>query len=140
MADQKTSKRSPNDRDKIIGRRIRSYREIAGLNQSELADIVGVTFQQIQKYEYGTNKVSVGRMLEICDALKVSAVNFLQGLTDLTPSDAPPAMVSDKAQETLDNDPMSSKETIELLRVYYSIKDPKKRKAVVKFIKDSMTD
>lgn len=136
----KKSKRSPDFRDKIIGDRIRAYREIAGLNQSELGELVGVTFQQIQKYEYGTNKISIGRLLEICDALKVSAVTFLHGLTENTAITEQPALVSDNKQEKLAPDPMTSKETTELLKVYYSIKDPKKRKAVVKFIKDSMSD
>lgn len=140
---QKTNKRSPDGRDKIIGQRIRTYRDIAGLNQSELAEKVGVTFQQIQKYEYGTNKVSAGRMLEICKALNISFESLVHGLdADVLPSTGGASVmaVSDNKQENLDKDPLTSKETTELLKVYYTIKDPKKRKAVVKFIKDSMSD
>ena len=139
-ATERKSKRSPDFKDKILGSRMKAYREIAGISQSELGDAVGVTFQQIQKYEHGTNKISVVRLLEICEALKVSITNVLNGLSDETLDHATPLIVSDNAQEDISSDPMVSKETTELLKVYYSISDPKKRKSVVKFIKDSMTD
>lgn len=138
VAEEKKSKRSPDFKDKILGSRMKAYREISGLSQSELGEAVGVTFQQIQKYEHGTNKISVVRLLEICDALKISITNVLNGLTDTTVDHATPLIVSDNPQESLSEDPMVSKETTELLKVYYSISDPKKRKSVVKFIKDSM--
>ena len=63
---------SPNVADRTVGFRIRSYREAAGLSQDRLAQSVGVTFQQIQKYEKGANRVSVGRLLAIAAALGVS--------------------------------------------------------------------
>ena len=99
-----------------------------------------MSFQQIQKYEHGTNKISVVRLLEICDALKVSISSVLNGLTDTSLTHTTPLIVSDNTQQDIDGDPMVSKETTELLKVYYSITDPKKRKAVVKFIKDSMSE
>ncbi|PCI00896.1 MAG: hypothetical protein COB76_02500 [Alphaproteobacteria bacterium] len=136
----RTNKRSPNHKDKILGSRMKAYREIAGISQSELGGAVGVTFQQIQKYEHGTNKISVVRLLEICEALKVSITNVLNGLTEVSVDHATPLIVSDNKQQDLSKDPMVSKETTELLKVYYSVSDPKKRKAIVKFIKASMVD
>ena len=134
------SKRSPDYKDKIIGSRIKAYRDIVGLSQSELGESVGVTFQQIQKYEHGTNKISVGRLFEICDALNVSAITFLNGLTDNTAQNNNLSLVSDNKQTELTPDPMTSKETTELLKVYYSVSDPKKRKSIVKFIKDTFVE
>jgi transcriptional regulator with XRE-family HTH domain len=135
------SKRAPDFKDKIIGARIKAYRDIAGMSQSELGEAVGITFQQIQKYEHGTNKVSLGRLFEICDALNVSTEKFMQGLTDTENNpNARPFIVSDNSQIALQPDPMTSKETTELLRVYYSVTDPKKRKSIVKFIKDSFAE
>lgn len=134
------SKRSPDYKDKIIGSRIKAYRDIMGLSQSELGESVGVTFQQIQKYEHGTNKISVGRLFEICDALNVSAITFLNGLTDNTAQNNNLSLVSDNKQTELTPDPMTSKETTELLKVYYSVSDPKKRKSIVKFIKDTFVE
>lgn len=137
----KKNKRSPDMKDKVIGSRIKAYRDIAGISQSELGAAVGVTFQQIQKYEHGTNKLSVGRLIEICSALKVSVNNFLKGIDAISSDEESMALsVSDNEQESLSPDPMTSKETTELLRVYYSVTDEKKRKSIVKFIKDNFVD
>lgn len=134
------SKRSPDHKDKLVGARIKLYRDISGLSQSELGEFVGVTFQQIQKYEHGTNKISVGRLFEICSALNVSVNTFLKGLIDNSSDQSPNmSLVSDNKQEQLMPDPVSSKETRELLKVYYSVTDPKKRKSIVKFIKDNFS-
>jgi transcriptional regulator with XRE-family HTH domain len=65
--------------DKEIGRRIREARHAGALSQTDLADKVGVTFQQVQKYEKGANRVSVGRLHRIAEALGVSALSLLDG-------------------------------------------------------------
>ena len=65
--------------DKEIGRRIREARHAGALSQTDLADRVGVTFQQVQKYEKGANRVSVGRLHRIAEALGVSALSLLDG-------------------------------------------------------------
>ena len=65
--------------DKEIGRRIREARRAGSLSQTDLADKIGVTFQQVQKYEKGTNRVSVGRLHRIAEALGVSALSLLEG-------------------------------------------------------------
>ncbi len=57
--------------DRVIGRRIRAAREAADLGQVALAEAVGVTFQQVQKYENGKNRVTAARLFEICRVLKV---------------------------------------------------------------------
>lgn len=137
----KKSKRSPDSKDKVIGSRIKAYRDITGLSQSELGDAVGVTFQQIQKYEHGTNKLSVVRLLEICAALKVSVNSFLKGLDTVLPMNSNGFLsASDNDQVPLAPDPMTSKETTELLRVYYSVSDEKRRKSIVKFIKENFSE
>jgi transcriptional regulator with XRE-family HTH domain len=65
--------------DKEIGRRIREARHAGALSQTDLAERVGVTFQQVQKYEKGANRVSVGRLHRIAEALGVSALSLLEG-------------------------------------------------------------
>lgn len=72
--------RSPTSMDKIIGERIRSARENAGYSQQELAGLLRISFQQLQKYERGLNRVSVSRFLTICEALKVFPTTILTGL------------------------------------------------------------
>lgn len=68
---------TPHPIDVKIGARIRTARKEVGMSQDDLAQAVGVTFQQIQKYEHGTNRVSMSRMIAICDALAVT----VEGMT-----------------------------------------------------------
>jgi transcriptional regulator with XRE-family HTH domain len=70
--------RSPDKNDVRIGRLIREKRQQAGLSQTALADHSGISFQQIQKYEKGTNRVSVGRLHQIAEALDVPATSFFE--------------------------------------------------------------
>jgi transcriptional regulator with XRE-family HTH domain len=62
--------RGVQEADKVVGQRIRARRNQQGLGQAELGNALGVTFQQIQKYEKGTNRVSTGRLVQICEALE----------------------------------------------------------------------
>ena len=68
--------RSVNARDAEIGRLVRTQRHQLRLSQSDLAERVGVTFQQVQKYENGTNRISIGRLTRIAEALDVSPTFF----------------------------------------------------------------
>ena len=70
-------KRGPQGVDKIVGRNIRIYRLAKGLSQTDLANKLGITFQQIQKYEKGTNRVGSGRLFEISTILGVSVIALI---------------------------------------------------------------
>ena len=70
------TKIGPDDRDRVIGERLRAYRDINGLSQTELGEAIGVTFQQVQKYERGKNKVSVSRLIDICKILNTPPHEF----------------------------------------------------------------
>jgi transcriptional regulator with XRE-family HTH domain len=70
----------PNQTDIAVGQRIRTFRKDAKLSQSALADQIGVTFQQLQKYEKGTNRVGAGRLMLIARALDVPITAFFEGL------------------------------------------------------------
>src|SRR5579872_3166496 len=70
----------PNQTDVAVGQRIRAFRHDANLSQTELADQIGVTFQQLQKYEKGTNRVGAGRLMHIARALDVPITAFFDGL------------------------------------------------------------
>lgn len=66
----------PSATDVIVGQRIRTFRKAAGMSQTELANQVGITFQQLQKYEKGTNRVGAGRLPHIAKALDVPVTSF----------------------------------------------------------------
>ena len=73
------ARRGPDAVDKLVGRNIRVLRLAKGLSQTELADELGVTFQQVQKYEKGTNRVGSGRLLKISGILGVKITDFFEG-------------------------------------------------------------
>src|SRR6202012_3606044 len=72
-------KRGPQTVDKIVGRNVRIYRLAKGLSQTDLANDLGITFQQIQKYEKGTNRVGSGRLFEISTILGISVLTLFEG-------------------------------------------------------------
>ncbi len=82
------SKRGTGSIDKHIGQRIRLRRHVLSMSQTALADALGLTFQQVQKYEKGKNRVSISTMCEIATALKVPVAFFLEGIADTSKAPA----------------------------------------------------
>ena len=72
--------KSPTDIDLEVGKRLRALREEAGISQTALGDGSGITFQQVQKYENGVNRVSVSRLMQFCDVLGVPVSQVLDGI------------------------------------------------------------
>jgi transcriptional regulator with XRE-family HTH domain len=102
--------------DSHVGQKIRQRRWMVGMTQQQLAEAVGIKFQQIQKYETGMNRVSASRLWDISRALGVSTGFFFEGLTS----------TSDKA--VTDDHILQQKETLELLRSYYAIPEGQRRR------------
>ncbi len=105
--------------DVHVGKRIRHRRWMVGMTQQQLAEKVGIKFQQIQKYETGMNRVSASRLWEIGAALTVPVSFFFEGL-------------GSKAQEAeatdLPGDLLADKEALELIRSYYAIPETQRRR------------
>jgi transcriptional regulator with XRE-family HTH domain len=110
------SQKSTSHVDKIIGSRIRARRLMAGMTQERLAEALNITFQQVQKYEKGANRVTVSRMIEIAKALDVEVTSFLDGA----------AIPGGKAEALL-----SDKETVQLVCAFNAIKSARARQAVL---------
>jgi transcriptional regulator with XRE-family HTH domain len=107
-----------NDIDLHVGKRLRRRRRLLGLTQQQLAESVGIRFQQIQKYECGANRVSASRLFELAESLDVPVQYFYEGLSQRDESDA----------DTLSADILSQKETMDLIRAYYRLGErPRKR-------------
>lgn len=115
----------PHPIDTHVGARIRHRRAVVGLNQTELAVKVGVTFQSIQKYERGTNRVSASRLQEIAGVLGVPVSHFFEGLES-----ADPAAVIDAPEHAL-----TSQEIRDLNGAYAAIADKAVRQAVLHLLK-----
>ncbi len=130
--------------DKHAGKQLRNRRILVGFSQERLANEIGVTFQQVQKYERGTNRLSASRLYTFSKLLDVSIDYFFEGLDNVKQTGAALGM-SDNDQEAFDaavnknkkfdEDVMTKKETIELIRSYYSVGDEKKRKDILKMVK-----
>lgn len=109
-----------NDIDLHVGKRLRRRRRLLGLTQQQLAESVGIRFQQIQKYECGANRVSASRLFELAESLDVPVQYFYEGLSQ---RDAESGETT-----TLAADILSQKETVDLIRAYYRLGErPRKR-------------
>jgi transcriptional regulator with XRE-family HTH domain len=129
------TKESAGSRDKVFGLRLRQRRTFLGFSQQTLGDAVGMTFQQIQKYEHGTNKISAARLVDFSKILNVPINYFYAGLGDIGEKTPKALVVSDVSQATLDEDPILKKESAQLLKWYYQIKDEALRKSVQKLVR-----
>ncbi len=103
--------------DAHVGKRIRHRRWMVGMTQQQLADRVGIKFQQIQKYETGMNRVSASRLWDIADVLDVAIGFFFEGLSD-----------ANGAQRVVAGDMLADKEALELVRSYYAIPEAQRRR------------
>ncbi|MCK6451053.1 MAG: helix-turn-helix domain-containing protein [Alphaproteobacteria bacterium] len=122
--------------DVHVGKRVRERRVQLGMSQKNLAAAVGVSFQQIQKNERGTNRIGASRMLELSRALDVPVSFFFD---DMPPQPPVPSAVSTAPEAgagmEIAPDVMASRETQELVEVYYAIPDQRARKRLLTFIR-----
>ena len=138
MSRAKTEETGPNPVDVHVGAKVKSRRLILGLSQEELAKSIGLTFQQVQKYERGTNRISVSRLVDICRTLKVTVDYFFDGSFSLMrPGVKTMAMkgFSDARQEPLEEDPLMKKDVLDLVRAYSKIKSPQLKKQILEMAK-----
>jgi len=105
--------------DVHVGKRIRHRRWLIGKTQQQLAEQVGIKFQQIQKYETGANRVSASRLWDISDALEVPVSFFFEGLEEEGKSEG---------TSSVPDDLMGDKEALDLVRSYYAIPENQRRR------------
>src|SRR5277367_5282679 len=112
----------PHPIDVHVGSRVRLRRNMLGLSQEKLGELIGLTFQQVQKYERGANRIGASRLMELSRELDVP-VSFFFDETDPVRAPAIPAGFEESPQEGLDSDPLRRRETQELIGAYYDIED-----------------
>jgi transcriptional regulator with XRE-family HTH domain len=110
--------------DVHVGKRVRHRRWMVGMTQQQLGDIVGIKFQQIQKYETGMNRISASRLWDIAQALDVSISFFFEGF-DGEENAADAAVAAAAVQR---GDLLADKEALELVRSYYAIPEAQRRR------------
>lgn len=146
MTIKRKTKGTPDNVDVHVGQRLRVRRSLLGMSQEKLAEAIGLTFQQIQKYERGTNRVSAGRLYQFSKILGVPIAYFYEQFGEaFSHGKVAPYGLSDQGQDNFEGPPpvesefeedvMKKRETIDLVRSYYAIQDPKIRKDVLKLMK-----
>jgi transcriptional regulator with XRE-family HTH domain len=114
---------SPSPVDLHVGARVRLRRTLLGMSQEKLGNAVGLTFQQIQKYERGANRIGASRLFDMSRALDVPVQFFFDEMPVETVAEdyRPPSGSPEPNIAALDQDPMAKRETLELVRTYYRI-------------------
>ena len=132
-AEDSSLKKAPGDFDRHVGRRIRMRRIQVGLSQERLADSLGVTFQQVQKYEKGANRITMSRMRIVSQVLGVPMAYFTEG----APGEEANGIgggFAEARQSEFASELFSSPEGLALARAFASIEDPKLRRRVVDLV------
>ena len=106
--------------DLHVGKRIRQRRWLVGMTQQQLAEQVGIKFQQIQKYETGANRVSASRLWDISEAMDVPVNFFFEGIEN--------EVTAAGSTDSVSADLMGDKEALDLVRSYYSIPENQRRR------------
>lgn len=130
MPDQK---KKPNPIDVHVGTRIRLRRNMIGMSQEKLGDRLGITFQQIQKYEKGTNRVGASRLQSIASHLEVPVSFFFDDAPGL--ETAKPSGLSEEVSTNYVVDFVSSLEGLQLNRAFVKISDPKVRRKIIDLVR-----
>ncbi len=134
MAQDKTDS-APHPVDIHVGKRLRLRRTIQGLSQEVVGNAIGVTFQQIQKYERGANRMGSSRLFEFSKILKVPVSYFFDGF-EAQVGEENDYMMAESSSPEFEHEQMSSRETMEMMRAYYKISSPRVRKSVFDLVKN----
>jgi transcriptional regulator with XRE-family HTH domain len=118
----------PNPVDVHVGQRLRQRRVLAGLSQEKLARMVGITFQQVQKYERGANRIVASRLYQLANVLDVPVSYFFEDMSEQAANDDIQQQESLVGADALSHDIMAERETLELVRTYYSIENEQVRR------------
>jgi len=138
----RTASGKPNPVDVHVGARMRLRRNLLGMSQGTLGEALGLTFQQVQKYERGMNRVGASRLFDLSRVLDVPVSFFFDDMPDEI-ADRSPRLISgagETSEGSVGNDPLTRRETLELVRAYYRIASPETRKqlrALIAAVADS---
>ena len=131
---------TPHPVDVYVGKRLRLKRTILGMSQESIGKQIGVTFQQIQKYERGINRMGASRLYDFARSLGVSIAYFFEGYGDYVIEDGSALALGEPEAQGFEHDKANSRETFEIMRAYSKIKSPAVRKRIVDLVKAMAAD
>ena len=121
-------KKKPNPTDRYVGARVRMRRLMLDMTQTELGESLGLTFQQVQKYEKGTNRIGASRLQHIAEVLQVPISFFFEGAVEIG------EFKTVESKSLYVSDFLASSEGVALVKAYMSIKDAKLRRCIVQLV------
>jgi transcriptional regulator with XRE-family HTH domain len=127
------TKKAPNPIDKHVGSRVRMRRMMLGMSQEKLGDALALTFQQVQKYEKGTNRIGASRLQQISQILQVPVAFFFEGAPHLTDALATESMESAPSPSYV-SDFLATSDGLSLTKAFMRIPDPKLRRRIVDLV------
>lgn len=126
----------PHPVDVHVGSRVRLRRTLLGMSQEKLGEAIGLTFQQVQKYERGANRIGSSRLFELSRILDVPVSFFFDDMPGSVAASSYVGGIAEGASEEYEaGDPLSKRETLELVRAYYKISEPGVRKRLFELAK-----
>ncbi len=125
-------KKAPNPIDKHVGSRVRMRRMMLSMSQEKLGDALGLTFQQVQKYEKGTNRIGASRLQQISNILQVPVAFFFEGAPDMPGGRAPGG--KDAPSPTYVSDFLATSDGLALTKAFMRINDAKLRRRIVDLV------
>ena len=125
------TKKTPNPIDRHVGSRVRMRRMLIGMSQEKLGEALGLTFQQVQKYEKGTNRIGASRLHRIASVLGVPVEFFYEGAPH---SSAHQGGFAEASSSSYVSDFLSTGEGVQLVKAFLAIKDAKVRRKIVELI------
>lgn len=134
---QRYSSERPHPVDVHVGGRVRLRRTMLGMSQEKLGEAIGLTFQQVQKYERGTNRIGSSRLFELSRILDVPVSFFFEEMPNEVSTKArkAPSGLAEAAGPVYETETLAKRETLELMRNYYRIGEPAVRKRIFELVK-----
>jgi transcriptional regulator with XRE-family HTH domain len=132
------AKKAPNPTDKHVGARVRMRRMMLGMSQEKLGDALDLTFQQVQKYEKGANRIGASRLQQIAHILQVPVSFFFEGAPNAT--GAPHDGMSEAPSPAYVSDFLATSDGLALTKAFMNIKSPKLRRRIVDLVEQMAAD
>ena len=128
------AKKAPNPIDKHVGSRVRMRRMMLGMSQEKLGDALGLTFQQVQKYEKGTNRIGASRLQQISQILQVPVAFFFEGAPVISGEFEPSSGMNEAPSPAYVSDFLATSDGLALTKAFMGIKDAKLRRRIVDLV------
>jgi transcriptional regulator with XRE-family HTH domain len=132
------AKKAPNPTDKHVGARVRMRRMMISMSQEKLGDALGLTFQQVQKYEKGANRIGASRLQQIAHILQVPVSFFFEGAPNL--SGGPGEGFAEAPSPAYVSDFLATSDGLALTKAFMAIKDGKLRRRIVDLVEQIASD